>query len=214
MRKLLLAMAIAATTTPAQANLVLNGGFETNTSSGCDFNKSNAGFTAAMANASGFGSGNEIDIMEGACLNAPGAQSGTTYVGIHTFDSGHVDAFSLALSAPLAIGATYRLELYARGLNSVDDLEIGLSTSATDFGSLIYSTTANFGSWQLKATDFLAAGGEAFLTFRAGTAGNDYVYLDTISLVQTATGVPEPAALGLLGLGAVGLGLSRRRKRA
>jgi hypothetical protein len=52
------------------------------------------------------------------------------------------------------------------------------------------------------------------LTFSWSTASNDNVgpILDNVLLVGDVIGVPEPAMLGLFGLGLAGVGLARRRR--
>jgi hypothetical protein len=51
----------------------------------------------------------------------------------------------------------------------------------------------------------------AVSSFGAGQTGNTLVYLDDISVTLSA--IPEPATVGMLGMGALGLiGIARRRK--
>lgn len=211
----------AAPACATSANLVLNGGLDSNSSLGCDFNLSNTQFNAAMPHATAFGNSfdgiGEIDVFKGSCFGASGPQGGTTYVGLHALDRTYADAFSLTLSKALVAGATYTLELYAQGFDSIDGLDVGLSGLATGFGSDLTSMVVNSGSmagWQYKTHTFTAAGGESFLTFRAGPSGIvHYVFLDSVSLVAT-TAVPEPASWGLMGLGIFCISAWRRLKPA
>ena len=64
----------------------------------------------------------------------------------------------------------------------------------------------------------LTAGAHAFDLFAFQTVGGEYLYSYIYGnnglTFTTDVAVPEPAMLGLFGLGAIGLGLSRRRKAA
>lgn len=75
-------------------------------------------------------------------------------------------------------------------------------------------------AWQIEQLDVSAAQGHDFtLSLLASdcqpTGHAGYVYLDGFGATTPPGGsVPEPATLALLGLGALGLGVSRRRKSA
>ena len=75
-------------------------------------------------------------------------------------------------------------------------------------------------AWQIEQLDVSAAQGHDFtLSLLASdcqpTGHAGYVYLDGFGATAPPGGsVPEPATLALLGLGALGLGVSRRRKSA
>src|SRR2546421_3599977 len=130
----------------AQADLILNGNFENNTAGATMFNMSNATYNATVANSTAFGTAQEIDLITGTDFGiAP--QSGKWKLGIHTqVNPANFDAFSLTLASPLVTGDLYDLSFYATnsptGFQNAGPgpVEIGLSTSATSFGTLIFSS--------------------------------------------------------------------------
>lgn len=196
-----------AAATRTQANLIINGDIENNTASGSQFNMSNATFNAIVADATAFGTSEEIDLITALDFGiAP--QSGNWKLGLHqrTKAPTQVDAFSFDLSSSVVSGNTYNLQFYAAGLYNVPfgPVEIGLSDNATSFGTLIFSGTPTSSSaWTQFNHVFVAPFNVSFLTVRNAVQHDMYAFVDNFSLV------PEPATLLLLGLGAVMV----RRKR-
>ena len=169
-------------------NLVLNGDFENHGSSGCDYNLTNADYTSKMDDSWGFGSANEIDIMEGACFG-PLAYSGTTRVGLHTAnENGASDALSLELSSPLVAGNTYRLMFAAAAVTRFDphegSVEVGLSTSATSFGTHVYTGGAVADVWTLHDHSFVAPLAAGYVTIRQDNSLQSWSHVDSVALLE------------------------------
>ena len=192
------------------AEMILNGDFENNTASGIDYNMTNSEFNATVADATAFGTAEEIDIITGNSVEFP-PQSGNWNLHIHTQRpslSDKYDAFSLDLSSPVFAGSSYTLSFYAA--NYIGDVQVGLSNSATDFGTLIFSERPNPGAWTFFSTSFEAPSNASFLTVRNELSREVRTSVDNFSLVP----VPEPSALTLLALGALGiLAYGRRQTR-
>lgn len=141
----------------AHANLILNGSFENNTAIGTMFNMSNATFNSVVANATAFGTAQEIDLVTGTSFGIL-PQHGNWKLGIHTQSTGAYDAFSLDTSSPVVAGQSYTLSFYTAQLGGspAGNLEIGLSTSASSFGAVIFTQTASSASaWDLMTQTFL-----------------------------------------------------------
>ncbi len=193
------------------ANLILNGDFENNTAGVTQFNLSNAAFNGFMPNVTAFGTAQEIDIITGTDFGiAP--ESGNWKLGIHTQTGGPFDAFSMTLSSALVAGNSYSLQFFGAQLSgSTSTIQIGVSTSPTSFGTLIFtgsptSTTA----WTQFNTTFAAPVSGSYITVENVNIG-DYSFVDNFSLTGS-TSTPEPSALFLLGTGVVGLAGVLRRK--
>src|SRR5262245_39265898 len=89
-------------------NLILNGDFEFNTAGGTFFNMNNAQFNGTVANATAFGTAEEIDLMTGNPYGLPPAH-GNWKLGIASESGGTYDAFSFSLSMPVMTGRAYRV---------------------------------------------------------------------------------------------------------
>lgn len=208
----LIALAMALS---AQAELVTNGSFETNSAGGTSYNLSNAGLSGLVSGVTGFGGAQEIDLITNTNFGlAP--QDGNWKLGLHAQTSSVIDAFAFALSSPLVIGTTYQLSFYAANdIATWASVAVGVSNNATSFGSQIFYSSFSTTGWQHFTQSFVATGTESFLTVQAPEAGS-YVSVDNFSVtVATPATVPDTAAtLGLLAAGMVFLAGVRRRLQA
>jgi hypothetical protein len=218
MQRLLLCLVLLlGAKTAGAASIVLNGDFETNSASATQFNMSNAAFDATVANATAFSTAQEIDLVTGLDFGvAP--QSGDWKLGLHTQTNGNFDAFSLGLSTGVIGGTSYDLQFYGALLGQFGaqpgPIEIGLSNSATAFGTLIFSgTPTSTNAWTAFSSNFIAPVSGSFLTVRSGSVLDEYVFIDNVSLGPgngTGTPVPEPTSWLLLGTGLLATRLRRR----
>ncbi len=187
--------------TAVQANLVINGDIEDNTAVGTMFNMSNDTFNATVAHATAFGTSQEIDLVTGLDYGiAP--QSGNWKLGLHQRSNlpTNVDAFSFDLSSPVVNGSAYLLRFFAAGLSvaPLGPVEIGLSGSASDFGTLIFSGTPGSATeWTQFDYAFVAPIDASFLTVRNAAVYNMYAFVDNFSLSDAR--IPAPGACHPLG---------------
>lgn len=192
-------------------NLVINGDFDNNTvgAGATHYNLNNAAFNAFMANATAFGTSQELDIE----ANINGNYGGDSGNGTHHIAIVQFDALSLDLSSGVIAGQAYTLSFLARSntefTSGTGPLAFGVSNSANSFGSLEYTSALFSQSWTAVSVNFTAANSGSFLTIQGsqGFGGdNSWVHLDGVSLVA----VPSAPSAALLGLG--GLAALRRRR--
>lgn len=156
----------------AAQNLVVNGDFETNTSSGCDYNNSNAGFSAKMTGCAGYGPSSEIDIMDSGACYGPAGPVGATKVAIACNGDPNNDAFTMALTGPLTVGTSYTLKvhLYAH-IESWSPgqlpVQFGLATAAGTQGTVVATLTPATGSFTQLAATFTAPVAATYLSVAA-----------------------------------------------
>ncbi|KAA3606756.1 MAG: hypothetical protein DWQ01_17215 [Planctomycetota bacterium] len=175
----------------AGQEMILNGDFENNSSSGCSFNLSNTAFTAVMDDATAFGSASEIDLMQtGTCGYGTSPQSGMAKVGIGSaYGSTVVDAFSFHLSSPIVAGNDYQLSFWAHAIievwsPDVGTVEIGISSNPDDFGQQIYAGTPSALNWKNLVTSFTAPVSGSYLTVRQQGNTISWNHIDNFSLVN------------------------------
>ena len=193
----------------ASASLIINGSFEINTAPGNWFNPINSDFNSVMSSVTAYGVRQGIDIQTIGSGWGQAPIDGNFKISPASDQGGNVEEFSMTLSSPLVSGNRYDLSFYMEALNNNvfngGHVEVGASTSATSFGTLVYTSPNSSPGWTQYSTNFLAPGNSTYLTVRMGNDVSGWVGVDNFIL----NGVPEPTVMGLLG-GAMVLLIRRR----
>ena len=154
------------------AQSFLNGSFEINTSSACNYNLSNATFTSLVANTVAYGTGAELDILGpgGSCpYGVP--ECGNWHIGMAYPSTGNPDAFTMQLSAPLIAGNSYTMSFWDQGDGTYPPggpIQIGVSTVPGATGTPVYTgplPTTNV--WNQRIFTFVAPNNGMYISVEA-----------------------------------------------
>lgn len=171
----------------------LNGDFENNTSSDCDYNNTDIIFNTKISNVYAFGKGfdgfnyvGEVDLMTNDCYVTP--QNGNWCLGLASDTTLSSDAIAIELSSSLIIGQTYQLSFYVFSNlnfeNYLNNLKIGVSNNDSTFGYLLYTAIPDTNSWKHIVFNFTALQSDKFITVTntSGTRGWNQIDNFTISI--------------------------------
>ncbi len=222
MKKLMIALAIVALASVAQAEVVASW-----TASGAN-NFQSMGTVAATTSSYGF------SMIGGGGFNGTSAPAGATFAGAGADAADAATAYADGQYMYFTWDTDYTLTLdsvtarYSRGSGGATTAQWGIIDGGwTSIGSAASITMASSPgtSYTGITTTFSSVSGlksgQLGVAFfgGSGTAATDWVRLDSrpsatpqvaLSIDGTMTPIPEPATMGLLGLGALALALRRK----
>ena len=211
------AISFATVSTHAGINIIVNGGFESNNTNVTVYNMDNAEFNNIVNDVTGFAANGpgEFDIMTFGGGFGLDPVEGDWHLALEKGAGLGTDQFSFDLTINIVGGTEYDLSFWAAENTTFSDgtesLQIGISSSATDFGTLVYDAgNPPNDTWTYFATTFTAPADAAFLTVRLTDffdPNGTWVHIDDFRLSV----VPVPGAFALLGVAGL---VSRRRRRA
>ena len=191
-------------------SLLVNGDFETNSypPNGCFFNQANATINANMPGITAYGAANEIDATKSPtnCLFGGAPQSGQSKLCLHRQSAqsgGIVDEFSFQLTGPVVAGNPYTVTFYAWSVLDSDpdigSIDIGLSSSASAFGTAVYtSPPPSTSSWSFMSTSFVAPVNASFMTVRVSPGVQAWIHVDNFALEPGGATALAPRTWGRL----------------
>ena len=169
----------------------INGDFENNSANNTDqINLSNVALNAMLPGVTAFGSYGDVDIINSSTYGGTGAQHQSWYVAI---TGGGTDIIALSLSKSLIAGKTYSISFYDRKTNgyAANPIQIGLSSTNTDFGSVIYTSpnTPTDNVWTKRSFTFTAQQSGQYITVQM-PEGDIYTWAQVDNFVFNNTTIP------------------------
>jgi len=171
---------------------LINGDFEINTSTDCDYNLDDTLFNSKMANVVAFGGAylspyndGEVDILTHGCYIDP--YKGNWCIGIaYDYTNGN-DAIAIEIDSHLITGNSYEIELFMFGNiefhTAFPDIMIGESMSDTVFGELLYTAVPSPNIWKSASFIFTAQQNSNYITVRTSEDGSKgWVQVDNFTI--------------------------------
>jgi hypothetical protein len=197
-------LALAFASPSAFANLISNGGFETDTVTGpalgLGYQYLPSGLSDWLVSSPGH-RGVVLFNSTYAPNNVQGVGAGINSVQIE-FPGDYIQQ-TITTVAGAQYSLAFLLNIYTQpGLSAIGAVDVTVDGVATSLANPIVGSNG----WAVYNATFIAADTSTDLRF---TSAQFYPHLDNITV--EASGVPEPAMLALFGLGLAGLGFSRRK---
>ena len=233
------AFGLIAAPASAATNLVVNGGFESTTTTSANgnfqigaygtvtgwntaggnaynllFNSSNA--NSAAGNAAGTYAGTGSEYMWASTASSQGGN----FVVLDG-DSSFSGAFSQMING-LTVGNTYDLafewgagQLHSRTGNTTEQLQVGFGGSSFST-AVISNPSMGFLGWNTVNRSFVATSSSQLLSFLSAGTPSGLPPVALLDNVSVTAAVPEPStwAMMLVGFGAIGFASRSRRKQA
>ncbi len=165
------------------SQVFINGDFEFHSATVDQINLTNPAFNSIMTNNTGFGTNGNLDIITSSQYSG-GPQNGNWMVAV---TGGGTDLLSLELTASLVPGKRYEIEFYDKSDRTFASLpiELGLSTSNTNFGTLIYTAPAAAvdSVWTKRTASFIAPNNGSFIVIRQQGILQNWVQVDNFTVI-------------------------------
>ena len=203
-RKMAVATLALVACNAANADLIVNGGFESPSVIGGN-QQFNAGSNAIPGWAI---TGGSVDLVES------GSVLGNAHSGLQLIDINGASAGTIQQTFATKPGNTYSVELYYSNNPNPAEARPSYSASVTAIGSgqLFQQTLVHAGAtetemnWLLFTRTFVANSATTTLRLQSSQSGFNGIYFDSVSVV------PEPSAFAIAATSLFALSLNRRRR--
>ncbi len=171
----------------------INGNFEKNNSTDCDYNLIDSVFNLKMSNVYAFGKKfsfsnkhrGEMDILTYGCYVDP--ENGNWCIGLGVDTT--TDAIAIELTNELVVGQSYKLSFYLYGntsfSSSLAPVEIGESITDSIFGTKIDTLIPVSMQWRECVLQFTASQNSKFITVRNTIGIKAWNQVDNFKIEQS-----------------------------